>query len=124
MEDVPEISEILSWHSFVSDGSPTSSMSSCPQSSQLLKGVSLVTLSLVTTHYLTVTPADRQVSLLSPLMGKSQILSWPRLSHALGQQGTYPWGRTGCSRGLRVFKCCNTRCPWHIQVFHLPSHAW
>lgn len=88
MEDVPDspnFSEILSWHSLVSDGSPTPSMSSCPQSSQLLKGVSLVTLSLVTAHYLTATPADRQVSLLSPLMGKSQILSWPHLSHALGQ---------------------------------------
>lgn len=77
MEDVPK--SLAKSHQNCLTFAPTSSISSCPQSSQLLKRVCLVTHRLVTTYYLAGSPAARQVPLLSPLMGKSQILSWPHL---------------------------------------------
>lgn len=61
-------------------------MSSCPQSSYLLK-------SPVTTHYFTGTPAGRQGSVLSPLVGTSQILSWPQSQPCPGAMEHLPMGQ-------------------------------
>ena len=127
LDDVPEsptFGEILSCDFLVSDGSPTSSKPSCSQSSQLLKWVCLVTQSLVTAHCLAGIPGGRQVSPLSPLIQKSQILSWFCLSHVLGQQGIYPQGRIICSGGLGAFKGCDGRCPRHIWVILSLSFAF